>query len=856
MTFGRTTRRTHISSLMLPLALIVCLHLVPASWGQDTQSLAEGKDQASIQIVRDDAFRTYRLTTNVRLRDNKRPDKQITFSEIPEHASIRTGNPLFDGLYAMAISEALANSVSQISDRNFGKGAPVQIDAFQTGEAWPYVWTRDVSYSIHLGLAGFDPPRAENSLLFKSSVLKPSVVGGVPNQIIQDTGSGGSYPVSTDRAVWALGANETLKYLAGTERESFLEKVYPILCDTIEQDRRLIFDAETGLYRGEHSFLDWREQTYPGWTKANVLAIAMSEALSVNALDYFLLRTAADYSRLLKRPDQQSRYSKWADDLKDSINHQLFDEKAGLYSTYLLCDGNQGIKVARYDLLGESLAILLGVADRERAQAIIRNYPVGPYGPPVVWPQERTVPIYHNQAMWPFVTAYWIKAAKSAEIPAAVDAGVQSLEQLAALNLSNMENADFVTGRSRVKDGPRKGPVVDSSRQLWSVAGYLSMVQDVVFGLESSWEGIRFRPFLTAKMRNETFGSTDAIELRGLAFQGTRSRVRVHLPPVNSFSQGVCVVDRVELNGKPIGPEFVKTDSLQHENLWEIFLKTPAQTTGDAPLRVVDVSNERAICGPLQPRWRDDPQGGIALKDGHIVLSYQDDDGANVTFNIYRDGQLCAQGIVQTTWTDPGSDDHRATVHSYAVEAVDARTGNASHLTPSRSYRDQDQQQVIPAKAMENIGGDLAEDHHFENWGKSKDELQTRAFTVNLRGRYQVRVEFSNGAGPVNTGITCAVKRLEVRKAGSADAIASGYLVMPQSGDWKRWDLSSPVIADLHPEEQYTIRISEDQYSRNMSYLRNNERYTGFGGAGGGAQASNYVNIAAVHLLYVAKGNP
>jgi hypothetical protein len=27
----------------------------------------------------------------------------------------------------------------------------------------------------------------------------------------------------------------------------------------------VVFDSGTGLYHGETSFLDWREQSYPGW---------------------------------------------------------------------------------------------------------------------------------------------------------------------------------------------------------------------------------------------------------------------------------------------------------------------------------------------------------------------------------------------------------------------------------------------------------------------------------------------------------------------------------------------------------------------------------------------------------------
>ena len=60
----------------------------------------------------------------------------------------------------------------------YGNGVPIQIEAFQTGEFWTYVWTRDLSYSVYLALGGFDPPRAVNSLLFKTSICQATVAGG------------------------------------------------------------------------------------------------------------------------------------------------------------------------------------------------------------------------------------------------------------------------------------------------------------------------------------------------------------------------------------------------------------------------------------------------------------------------------------------------------------------------------------------------------------------------------------------------------------------------------------------------------------------------------------------------------
>ena len=149
---------------------------------------------------------------------------------------------LFDGLYALAIHEAKLNSVSQIKDGAYNDGNPISLNAFQTGELWTYVWTRDLAYSVHLALAQFDTKRSIESLLFKTSPFKNYLNRKDEVQIIQDTGSGGSYPVSTDRVVWALGAQEALKYLPKNQQKSFLELIYPILKSTIEQDRVLVFD--------------------------------------------------------------------------------------------------------------------------------------------------------------------------------------------------------------------------------------------------------------------------------------------------------------------------------------------------------------------------------------------------------------------------------------------------------------------------------------------------------------------------------------------------------------------------------------------------------------------------------------
>ena len=226
----------------------------------------DGK-QETVRFSSPDAaapLRSYAQSTTLQLRD---PGPQhVQYQETAGLPTIRSGSLAFDALFALAATEMRQNSVAQIKDGNYNGGAPIACDCFETGEKWHYVWTRDLSYAANLGLAMLDPQRVRNSLDFKLSPFRqgvltsPHVIDGL--QIIQDTGSGGSWPVSTDRVSWAFGAEKALQSLAPAERKPFAARALKALSNTIDNDRVAAFDKATGLYTGEQSFLDWRDQSY------------------------------------------------------------------------------------------------------------------------------------------------------------------------------------------------------------------------------------------------------------------------------------------------------------------------------------------------------------------------------------------------------------------------------------------------------------------------------------------------------------------------------------------------------------------------------------------------------------------
>src|SRR5581483_4431381 len=102
-----------------------------------------------------------------------------------------------------------------------------------------------------------------------------------------------------------------------------------------------------------------------------------------------------------------------------------------------------------------------------------------------------------------------------------------------------------------------------------------------------------------------------------------------------------CRAAGVRLNGKRIKEGFVRPEQLAANNEWDIELGPPDSAQGQL-LKLVDVADERRIFGPLQPEWKGVGQGGITVEHWRLKLHFQEPGTAEVVFNIYCDGRLCA----------------------------------------------------------------------------------------------------------------------------------------------------------------------------------------------------------------------
>ena len=823
------------------------------TWDGKHETVRYSTPDNAANTAADDAatLRRYVQSSSMALRD---PGPQhVEYAEQQGLPRVRSGNLAFDALFALATTEMRLNSVSQIKDGNYNGGAAIDCQCFSTGEKWAYVWTRDLSYAADLGLALLDPQRVRNSLDFKLSGWRPGItpapqIPATPDglQIVQDTGSGGSWPVSTDRLTWAFAAEETLRTLPAAERAAFAGRALKALSNTLEIDRVAAFDAGAGLYNGEQSFLDWRDQTYAGWIPGDLASMASSKALSTNVVIYQALRVAAKLAREQADAARAERYDGWAAALKRAINERLWLPDAGMYSS-LTAGHLDGAPLHKFDWLGQALAIITGVADEKRARSILAHYPHGPMGAPMIWPQQPDAPVYHNRSVWPFVTAYGLRAAVRGGNAAVADAAYDSLMRGAALNLSNMENLEWLSGQPLLLDEKNPsliGPVINSRRQLWSVGGYLGMVIENVFGVSVQDDGIALRPFVTARLRRERFAGSERIALYDLRLHGKRIDVQLNLP-APSQGNGHYAVERIVLNGKPVGAT-LPLAALGQTNRIEVTLGKLVDDAGAIRRVSADPYVESSLTfGPREPVVGSIERllTGVKLGIGIGAGAGGNGNGKNVSYSVYRDGQPVASGLKAGDWIDRDG----GAASCYALEARFIDSGNASHHSKPRCVDGGIEIAVSDARVDSNLKPTAPDARftqaHIAGWGQPGDRFSVARIAIAQAGNYAVQLRFHNGANQVNLGVSNGVKWLAVKDA-SGKIVAQGVIQLPHAPLLKTNTpsvYSTPLAARLKPGS-YGLEMSD---FFNMSYLESNRSFSG----AGGAQPSNRFDIYGVRLL-------
>lgn len=630
---------------------------------------------------------------------------------------------------------------------------------FRTGVFWGGVWTRDVSYSILHSLAQLQPEVTRTSLLAKVNDN---------NRIIQDTGTGGAWPCSTDRTTWVLAAWEL--YLVTGSRE-WLDQIYPIIKNTLEDDHRVAYDPATQLMRGETSWLDWREQEYPTWMQP--ADIYQSEAMGTTAVHYRALRILAEICRLEYQPRLAQQYDGWADSLKEGMNRHLWMDDRGWYAIYLY-GRNHLVQHPQQEILGESFAILWDIASPAQQQRLSANMMSTVWGTQDLYPNLSDQYPYHNDAMWPFTQGYWLKAQAKAGNEQGVLHGISSIYRLAAMSLSNMENMV-------IWNGDYQGLPINSPRQLWSVAANLAIVPNIYFGIQYELDGIHFRPFVPKAMKGER------------RLQQFRYRQAVLDLRVSGFGHHIA---SFRLDGQECAPFFPADLAGEHTIQIELDNVQPAaMPMALGPNAYQPLSPEVAV-QDNQLSWRPVPDAVVyeVLKDGEVLAST-----AALSHPLAGEGEYSVRAVNAAGWPGFMSEPQRYypsrqqyyEVERYAQPFDPQRKQVQQSEGTGGDVKAQHQQRIVGADlrgmALGNVQGGVVQITRNEN------TLITIPVEVAEAGRYAIDWRYANGNGPINTDNKCATRVLCV------DGEPQGVSVFAQrgTGEWQNWGWSNAVVLPL-----------------------------------------------------------
>ncbi len=392
-------------------------------------------------------------------------------SDMPVFSAPNT--PLAEAVYNLSMEETVINKF----ESEFGT-------AFYTGETWRKVWTRDTAMSCEFSLAAIYPEISLNC-------AKEKVVDFNGFSVFeQDTGTGGSYPVSTDKIITYLSVWEI--YLS-TGDESVLEYFYDICLNNIKQDYNTVWDEESGLMKGETCGLDWRSQTYPDWmgneVEESLANIAEGKAASVNLIYLGVLQRMIKTAEILGKEDTAYLQEKY-DALYKAVTERLWHDELGCYAAWEYPSYMGSPLAYKIDCIANGYALWFGIGTDEQLESIAVNYPLVTYGANVVYPNkqgelEHKDRVYHNRGVWPGWEAQLMLAGAQHGYDELSEEIWNSCITAAATSLLNKEVVDFTTGEG-----------IHVNHQLWSIAATLSGYYKVLFGMIYDTDGITFEPYV------------------------------------------------------------------------------------------------------------------------------------------------------------------------------------------------------------------------------------------------------------------------------------------------------------------------------------------------------------------------
>lgn len=665
-------------------------------------------------------------------------------NDLAPYPSLSSGNRLHEAVYNMALDE-MVNAVEPDT-------------TLRTGKEWAGVWTRDVSYSILLSMAYLQPLASQISLMKKVDSM---------GRIIQDTGSGGAWPVSTDREIWCIAAYEVYKVTGDRE---WLEYIYPIIKRSLETDAQCVYDQETGLVKGETSFIDWREQSHPKWMQC--ADIYNTETLSTSIVHAQAWKVLYEIATELGHKKVAAEALEMSDKIAAGINEYLWMADKGYYGMYLYGRDNL-IMNPRAETLGESLAIMWDIADTDRAKTITENNPTTPFGATIFYPQIADMPSYHNNSLWPWVGSWWAMANAKAGNEDGVMQGIGAIVRPAALFCTNKENFNLDNGDIYTE--------LNSSNMLWCLSGNLALTHKILFGIEFEKDKLVFHPFvpkaLSGDLKLDNFKYRDAV--LDITVKGYGNKIK-------SFT----------INGKEQSPEILAKAA---KGKMDVVI---VMADNDIPaMKVNNVANQKAPLTPIA--WLENNtlcwnpieyiNHYIVIRDGKRIA-----ETTSTTYDASIPGEYQVIGVA-----DNG-------IEGFASEPRSTRQTTILQMPDESTVISSEEIVYRPENIVTGYNG-----NGFIELDKSSSSIEI-PLNIAQDGKYSVQLRYANGNGPVNTENRCGIRTIFV------DGLKKGIAVMPHRGrnNWSDWGLSNSITTDL-TKGNHVISIKYMPENENMNISTN-----------------------------------
>ncbi|MEA1927743.1 MAG: amylo-alpha-1,6-glucosidase [Candidatus Auribacterota bacterium] len=378
---------------------------------------------------------------------------------------------------------------------------------------YPQIWTRDSMITLPGALLTGDPKIKESIRAgFELLARHQTPLGLIPNNVHSKT-LRPNFQAYADSGLWfVVGVAE---FFRRTRDKKFLRRFYPVIEKTLSWYEYQDVDR-TGLITMPEG-ADWED-----------LFAVRGKGLYINVLYYLALRRAMELAEASGDSSNGEKYRRRAGGLKRKINYHFWyrgspeeilphlkpslsteaftrlgrdslGRKHVLPEKRILKDSSYYLPYLTFrdfgewfDSLGNILAILSGVANKERSGIIlkfIKEHKLDQPGPlkslyPPIFPGEKdwryyyrfndlNLPHrYHNGGIWPFIGGFYITAlVKMKRYPEAEEA----LVSLAGLNKKGKDDPwefnEWFNGKT--------GEPMGMAEQAWSAGMYLSAFEAV-----------------------------------------------------------------------------------------------------------------------------------------------------------------------------------------------------------------------------------------------------------------------------------------------------------------------------------------------------------------------------------------